>query len=386
MLRADGRAVIDGKRVAAARGETFDCVSPIDGRVHRARSRAAVPTDIDAAVASARRAFDDGRWAQQAAGAAQARAAALRRKDPRREGRAGAARDARHGQADPRFARGRRAAHCAQLSPGTREAVDKLYDEIAPTPAQCARADHARADGRDRRDRAVELPDDHGVVEARPGARGRQFDRAQAEREESADGAAAGRAGDRGRAARRRVQRRAGLRPRSRRGARAAHGRRCDRLHRLDARRPPHARVRRPQQPEARLQRARRQVGVHRVRRLRRPRARREDGRRQHVLQPGRKLQRAVARARAREHRRRVRARSSRREAPKYQPADPLDPATAEMGAHGRRHAAAHRARLHRCRPREGGASVVAGGTARARGQRRLLRRADGVRPRRATT
>ena len=55
------------------------------------------------------------------------------------------------------------------------EAVDKVYDEIAPTAAQRAGADHARADGRDRRHRALELPDDHGRLEARPGAGRRQL-------------------------------------------------------------------------------------------------------------------------------------------------------------------------------------------------------------------
>ena len=60
-LQFDGRALIGGQRVAAASGETFDCISPIDGRVLTkvARGRGA---DIDAAVASARQAFDDGRW------------------------------------------------------------------------------------------------------------------------------------------------------------------------------------------------------------------------------------------------------------------------------------------------------------------------------------
>jgi acyl-CoA reductase-like NAD-dependent aldehyde dehydrogenase len=61
-LAFDGRAVIGGRRVAAASGETFDCISPIDSRVLTpiARGHAA---DIDAAVASARAAFDDRRWA-----------------------------------------------------------------------------------------------------------------------------------------------------------------------------------------------------------------------------------------------------------------------------------------------------------------------------------
>ncbi len=63
-LPFDGRAFIDGERVTARAGETFDCVSPIDGRVLTpvARGRA---EDVDAAVAAARRAFEEGRWAHQ---------------------------------------------------------------------------------------------------------------------------------------------------------------------------------------------------------------------------------------------------------------------------------------------------------------------------------
>jgi len=61
----DGRALIGGKRVAALGGETFACVSPIDGRTltQVARGRSA---DVDAAVASARAAFEDRRWAGMA--------------------------------------------------------------------------------------------------------------------------------------------------------------------------------------------------------------------------------------------------------------------------------------------------------------------------------
>ena len=61
-LRIDGRMVIDGQRLAAASGQAFDCISPIDGASIAHVARGAQP-DIDAAVASARAAFDDGRWA-----------------------------------------------------------------------------------------------------------------------------------------------------------------------------------------------------------------------------------------------------------------------------------------------------------------------------------
>ena len=61
-MQADGRMFIGGKRLHAQAGETFDSLSPIDGRNLGpvARGRAA---DIDLAVASARAAFEDGRWA-----------------------------------------------------------------------------------------------------------------------------------------------------------------------------------------------------------------------------------------------------------------------------------------------------------------------------------
>ncbi|WP_281910815.1 aldehyde dehydrogenase [Massilia varians] len=64
-MAIDGRAFIDGLRVDARSGARFDCLSPIDGRklAEVARCDAA---DADAAVASARRAFEDGRWSGMA--------------------------------------------------------------------------------------------------------------------------------------------------------------------------------------------------------------------------------------------------------------------------------------------------------------------------------
>ncbi|HYN55162.1 MAG TPA: aldehyde dehydrogenase [Methylotenera sp.] len=61
-LKVDGRAFINGKRVDAVDGSTFACLSPIDGRklADVASSKSA---DIDTAVTAARTAFDDRRWA-----------------------------------------------------------------------------------------------------------------------------------------------------------------------------------------------------------------------------------------------------------------------------------------------------------------------------------
>ncbi|KFN46900.1 aldehyde dehydrogenase [Arenimonas metalli] len=55
------QAFIDGRYVDAASGKTFDCLSPIDGRV-LARVAECGSVDIDRAVAAARRSFDAGKW------------------------------------------------------------------------------------------------------------------------------------------------------------------------------------------------------------------------------------------------------------------------------------------------------------------------------------
>ena len=59
--RTEGRAVIDGRLVRARNGAVFDDVSPIDGRVIAPVARCS-SADVDAAVASARAAFDAGVW------------------------------------------------------------------------------------------------------------------------------------------------------------------------------------------------------------------------------------------------------------------------------------------------------------------------------------
>jgi len=60
-LNVDGRAVVDGERVAAAGGATSADVNPATGAVH-AEVAALDAVDIDRAVAAARTAFADGRW------------------------------------------------------------------------------------------------------------------------------------------------------------------------------------------------------------------------------------------------------------------------------------------------------------------------------------
>jgi 4-guanidinobutyraldehyde dehydrogenase / NAD-dependent aldehyde dehydrogenase len=61
-LTIDGRAWINGQRVDAADGSTFESLSPVDGRklADVARCKAA---DVEQAVMAAREAFEDRRWA-----------------------------------------------------------------------------------------------------------------------------------------------------------------------------------------------------------------------------------------------------------------------------------------------------------------------------------
>ena len=63
-LPIESRAFIDGRHVAAVSGATFDCVSPIDGRA-LARVAATDAADVDLAVAAARKAFESGTWWRQ---------------------------------------------------------------------------------------------------------------------------------------------------------------------------------------------------------------------------------------------------------------------------------------------------------------------------------
>jgi acyl-CoA reductase-like NAD-dependent aldehyde dehydrogenase len=63
-LSIRSQAFIDGRYLSAVSGETFDCVSPIDGRL-LARVASTDAADADLAVAAARRAFDSGAWSRQ---------------------------------------------------------------------------------------------------------------------------------------------------------------------------------------------------------------------------------------------------------------------------------------------------------------------------------
>jgi 4-guanidinobutyraldehyde dehydrogenase/NAD-dependent aldehyde dehydrogenase len=64
-LSIEGRAFINGEYVSARSGATFECISPIDGRV-LALVASCDAMDADLAVASARLAFESGVWSRQA--------------------------------------------------------------------------------------------------------------------------------------------------------------------------------------------------------------------------------------------------------------------------------------------------------------------------------
>ena len=132
-LAFDGRALIGGRRVAAASGETFDCLSPIDGRLLTsvARGRSA---DIDAAVASARAAFDDRRWAGQPP--ASRKKVLQRFADKILGAREELALLETLDMGKPiQYSLAVDVAAAARCIAWYGEAVDKVYDEIAPTGA-----------------------------------------------------------------------------------------------------------------------------------------------------------------------------------------------------------------------------------------------------------
>ncbi len=127
----DGRLLIDGKRYHAADGSLFDCISPIDGKVI-ARVARGKQADVDLAVASARAAFADRRWAGQSPAARKKVLLAFAE-------RIRAARDELALLETLDMGKPIKNSLSADV-PGTArciqwyaEAVDKVYDEIAPT-------------------------------------------------------------------------------------------------------------------------------------------------------------------------------------------------------------------------------------------------------------
>lgn len=127
----DGRALINGQRVAAVDGQTFNCISPVDGRLLTQVARCG-QADVDAAVAAGRAAFDDRRWCGMAPAARKrvmvkfadqllAHADELALMETLDMGK------------PIKYARSVDVNSAANCLRWYGEAVDKIYDEIAPT-------------------------------------------------------------------------------------------------------------------------------------------------------------------------------------------------------------------------------------------------------------
>ena len=128
----DGRSVINGKRVDARSGETFACISPVDGRVLTDVARCGA-ADIDAAVRAARTAFDDHRWSALAP--AQRKKIMVRFADlVQQNGERLALTETLDMGKPVKYARSVDVNSAANCLRWYGEAVDKVYDEIAPTP------------------------------------------------------------------------------------------------------------------------------------------------------------------------------------------------------------------------------------------------------------
>ncbi len=127
----DGRALINGKRVTALDGQRYDSISPVDGRLLTQVARCG-QADVDAAVAAGRAAFDDRRWCGMAPAARKrvmvkfadqllAHADELALMETLDMGK------------PIKYARAVDVNSAANCLRWYGEAVDKIYDEIAPT-------------------------------------------------------------------------------------------------------------------------------------------------------------------------------------------------------------------------------------------------------------
>lgn len=130
-LRLRDKAFIDGKAVEALSGETFDCINPATGGF-LAKVAACGEADVDRAVKSARAAFEDGRWSRKSP--AERKAVLLKLADLIR---ANTVELALLDSLDM----GKLVMDAATVDvPGSAaifqwyaEAIDKVYDEVAPT-------------------------------------------------------------------------------------------------------------------------------------------------------------------------------------------------------------------------------------------------------------
>ncbi len=131
-VKIDGRAVINGQRVEGAEGVTFDCISPVDGKILGQVVRGSAK-DIDSAVAAARAAFEDGRWRHLAP--AKRKQILIRFADLiSKNGDELALLETLDMGKPIKYARAVDVNSAANCIRWYGEAIDKVYDEIAPSP------------------------------------------------------------------------------------------------------------------------------------------------------------------------------------------------------------------------------------------------------------
>jgi len=132
-LETDGRAFIGGQRVWARSERRFDNLSPVDGRRLGEVARCD-GADVDAAVAAARAAFDDGRWAGKSPG--QRKRTLIKFADLILEHREELALLETLDMGKPiKYSQSVDVPAAANCIRWYGEAIDKIYDEIAPTAA-----------------------------------------------------------------------------------------------------------------------------------------------------------------------------------------------------------------------------------------------------------
>ena len=128
----DGRAFVNGVRVDAQDSATFDCISPVDGSklTDVARCQKA---DVDAAVKVAREAFEDGRWAH---------VSPKKRKETLIKFADLIVKNAHELAVTETLDMGKPVSNALAVDVNAAqntirwfgEAIDKVYDEVAPTP------------------------------------------------------------------------------------------------------------------------------------------------------------------------------------------------------------------------------------------------------------
>ncbi|MFC0167230.1 aldehyde dehydrogenase [Pseudoduganella danionis] len=130
-LEIDGRAVIGGQRVWAVAGQQFENLSPIDGRKLGMVARCDA-ADVDVAVAVARAAFEDRRWAGKSP--AQRKRVLIKFADLVQQHGAELALLETLDMGKPiKYSQSVDVGATANCLRWYGEAIDKVYDEIAPT-------------------------------------------------------------------------------------------------------------------------------------------------------------------------------------------------------------------------------------------------------------